>query len=298
MPLTFQNIWKEGKGVGKSGFKFRTVAYLSACLLLVTYHLENNYPIGVLEIATVIVFLIVPSVLLYRYMKNGSTLTQVIYDSKYDFFFAGWFMGVMNLCLVPSVVFAMGAITNYLAMRGFRKLYRILLIPVGCVPALAIENFKIHTETSNLILYLSLAYSVAHYLINSYILYFSGNIVRQNNIEIEKQRQEIHAQSEELRQLNEILHAANLHLEAKVHHRTEELEVKTKKLEEYTFMNAHKLRAPIATILGLIHLLDYKEEIQNEEILTGLKKTAVELDHAIKGIRARLEEENWRPESN
>jgi signal transduction histidine kinase len=213
-----------------------------------------------------------PHLFLFRAVKNQNSLSQVIQDSKYDFFFAGWFMGIMNLSFIPSFVFGMGALTNYLAMRGFKKLYRILLMPAGCLPILVIENFEIHFESSNTILFLSLGYSVLHYLINSYILYYSGNTVRLQNIEIENQRREIQEKSEQLKKLNQYLNHANSELEEKVRIRTKELVIKNKKLEEYTFMNAHKLRAPIATILGLIHLLNFKNTLDNTEILEGLKK--------------------------
>jgi signal transduction histidine kinase len=296
MQVHFLNIWKEGKGVGKDSFKFRLVAYMSAIILMVVYHIENHLPFGVLETISVIVFFIAPHVFLYRYIRSNSTLSHVIRDSVYDFFFAGWFIGIMNVSIVPSIVFGMGSITNYLAMRGHKKLYRILLIPIGCLPVLIIEDFQFHFETSNLLLYLSLAYSVMHYLINSYILYYSGSMVRLQNIEINLQRKEIETQSETLKKLNESLQTANSGLEIKVQNRTRELEVKNKKLEEYTFMNAHKLRAPIATILGLIHLLDLKDVSKQEQILEGLRKTALELDVAIRGIRAKLEEEDWNIE--
>jgi hypothetical protein len=74
-----------------------------------------------------------------------------------------------------------------------------------------------------------------------------------------------------------------------------ELEVKNKKLEDFTFANAHKLRAPVATILGLIQLLDYGNTCDNEKIIGGLKQSASDLDREIKAIRGRLEEEGWLP---
>lgn len=294
MRLKVRNIWKEGKGVGKGSFKFRMVAYPTASLLIAVHHIENNLPFTFLEYTSIVVFLITPHVFLYRYVKSHNSIARVIHDSTYDFFFAGWFMGMMNLSVIPSFVFGLGAITNYLAIRGFHKLYRIVLIPIGCLPVLVIENFQWHFSNSNLIVFLSLTYCVVHYIINSYILYFAAYRVRMQNIEIEKQRKEILVQAEKLKVLNDSLQNVNVGLEGKVQDRTRELEIKNKKLEEYTFINAHKLRAPVATILGLIQLLDYKDMIESEIVLAALKKTSIELDMAIKGIRAKLEqEENW-----
>lgn len=292
MHLKFRNIWKEGKGMGKGSFTFRLVAYTSANLLMIVHHLENNSPFALLLYVIVFVFLLMPHIFLYRYVRSGNDLARAIHDSTYDFFFVGLFIGAMNVSIIPSFVFALGATTNYLAVRGFHKLYRILLMPLGCLLVLLIENFQFHFESSNLMLLLSLLYCVVHYCINAYILYYSSYQVRMQNIEIEKQRQEIMEQSEELKILNESLKDINEALEVKVLNRTRELEIKNKKLEEYAFINAHKLRAPVATILGLIQLFDYKDVIETEQILAGLKKTGAELDQAINDIRAKLEEEN------
>ncbi|MBI1767223.1 MAG: transporter substrate-binding domain-containing protein [Bacteroidetes bacterium] len=82
---------------------------------------------------------------------------------------------------------------------------------------------------------------------------------------------------------------------ANIESQNKELEAKNKKLEEFTFANAHKLRAPVATILGLIQLLGYHNIQDNENIISGLKGAASNLDHEIKEIRSRLEEEGWLP---
>jgi signal transduction histidine kinase len=257
--MVIRNIWKEGKGAGKESFKFRTVAYYTGILLVIIHHVQNNLEISFPEYAFILVFLVMPTVFLYRYIQNGSTITQVIRDSRYDFFFAGLFIGFMNLCIIPSFVFALGTLTNYFAIRGFHKLYRILFLPLGCLPIFLLEGFYFHFDSSNLMLLLSLSYCVAHFTMNSYILYYSAYKVKLQNIEIEKQRQEILEQSEELRVLNESLQSLNAGLEINVLNRAKELEIKNRKLEEYLFINAHKLRAPVASILGLIQLLDYSE---------------------------------------
>ncbi|MCI0751245.1 MAG: hypothetical protein L0Y35_05365, partial [Flammeovirgaceae bacterium] len=159
------------------------------------------------------------------------------------------------------------------------------------LPFLLMERFHFHFDSSPLMLTLSLSYCVVHFLINSYILYQAAFTVRLQNMEIQKQRMEIMGKSEELKMLNDSLQNMNADLEVKVQNRTREIEVKNKKLEEYTFINAHHLRAPVATILGLIQLFDYKEAIETQEVIDSLKKAAVDLDQAIKSIRAKLEAE-------
>jgi signal transduction histidine kinase len=71
-----------------------------------------------------------------------------------------------------------------------------------------------------------------------------------------------------------------------------ELEIKNKKLEEFTFANAHKLHAPVATVLGLIQLFDFCEPGDNDRIMELLKQSSFDLDHEVKAIRVKLEEED------
>jgi len=63
------------------------------------------------------------------------------------------------------------------------------------------------------------------------------------------------AESDEIRLQAEEIKGINENLETVIKDRTYELEIKNKALEEYAFINAHKLRAPLARILGLVHLM-------------------------------------------
>jgi signal transduction histidine kinase len=79
----------------------------------------------------------------------------------------------------------------------------------------------------------------------------------------------------------------------------QELDLKNQKLEEFTFANAHKLRAPVASILGLIQLFSYRDVHDNENIIALLKTSANDLDREVKAIRLKLEEEGWiKPEDS
>ncbi|HRE65554.1 MAG TPA: hypothetical protein PLM56_03450 [Cyclobacteriaceae bacterium] len=61
-------------------------------------------------------------------------------------------------------------------------------------------------------------------------------------------------------------------------------------MQEYTFFNAHILRAPISRIRGLLTLLSLKvnpeEEKQVRELLVASMN---ELDQAVKSINSKLE---------
>ncbi|HTH54791.1 MAG TPA: two-component regulator propeller domain-containing protein [Cyclobacteriaceae bacterium] len=107
--------------------------------------------------------------------------------------------------------------------------------------------------------------------------------VRERTSEIEQKTHEIQAQAEEIRGINE-------NLEQLVRSRTAELEHKNKAIEEYAFINAHQLRAPVASILGLIHLMQKLDLGENEkEFLTHLNDSAKKLDVVVSSITEAIE---------
>jgi len=107
--------------------------------------------------------------------------------------------------------------------------------------------------------------------------------VRERTSEIEHKTHEIQAQAEEIKGINE-------NLEELVRSRTAELEKKNKALEEYAFINAHELRAPVASILGLIHLMQ-KLDLRAEEkvYIEHLNESAKKLDSVVSSITEAIE---------
>lgn len=107
--------------------------------------------------------------------------------------------------------------------------------------------------------------------------------VKERTEEIEHKTHEIQAQAEEIRGINE-------NLEGLVKERTSELERKNKALEEYAFINAHQLRAPLASILGLINLMEKLNLKEDEKIyLEHLQQAAKKLDLVITSITEAIE---------
>jgi signal transduction histidine kinase len=98
--------------------------------------------------------------------------------------------------------------------------------------------------------------------------------------------QAIKIQAEEIKHINE-------NLEHLVSRRTEELEKKNKTLEEYAFINAHKLRAPVASILGLIPILRALPLTgEGKEVIRHLKESTDKLDDIVHAITRTLEQGN------
>ncbi|MEJ7645315.1 MAG: histidine kinase dimerization/phospho-acceptor domain-containing protein [Chryseolinea sp.] len=111
-----------------------------------------------------------------------------------------------------------------------------------------------------------------------------------SNAEIQSQNREIREQNLEINLRGEEIRAINENLEALVSKRTAELEKKNKALEEYAFINAHKLRSPVASILGLINLLN-KTPLTEEglSVLAHLQQSTDKLDEIVNSITKVIE---------
>lgn len=110
--------------------------------------------------------------------------------------------------------------------------------------------------------------------------------------EIERKQNEIAKKSLELANLNKELYALNENLEEKIVQRSEQLTRKNKQIAKYTYFNSHKLRAPVASVLGLINVLELsKNGVLDHSILNHLKSCALELDQIIHNLKNILEAE-------
>lgn len=91
---------------------------------------------------------------------------------------------------------------------------------------------------------------------------------------------------------NENEHIKN-NLEKLVREKTERIIAKNEKLKKYAFINSHKIRAPLARILGLINVLNLEEKcITGNIAFTKLNESSIELDMIIRNITSLLLEEN------
>jgi signal transduction histidine kinase len=102
-------------------------------------------------------------------------------------------------------------------------------------------------------------------------------------IALQLSNREIRIQAQEIERINE-------NLEKLVQERTGELEKKNTALETAAFINAHKLRAPLASILGLINLLrTVPLDTQGKDVLKHLNESTQKLDSIVSEISEALE---------
>lgn len=120
----------------------------------------------------------------------------------------------------------------------------------------------------------------------------------EKNKTLTRQSDELAAQNEELMQSQEEVSAQrdlvakqNENLELEVSKRTNELVEYNQQLEQFAFIAAHNLRAPVARILGLGQLLGMLGNTpdQKDEIYPKLVNTAQELDGVVKDLNTILD---------
>lgn len=117
------------------------------------------------------------------------------------------------------------------------------------------------------------------------------------NEELRMSQEEVVAQRDSLSEKNNQIEKINATLEDTVSERTAALEARNKKLEEFAFINAHKLRAPLASILGIMNLIRIEtDEDSRKKLLELLDISAADLDNVIRATNKMLEEESSRQE--
>lgn len=105
------------------------------------------------------------------------------------------------------------------------------------------------------------------------------------NEHIEKQNLEIQTQAIKLKTLNENLEELNHNLEEGIRKRTNQLEEQNKQLQDYAFIHAHELRAPVANILGLVELIRHADlSDKDKDTVEHLYSSTAQLDKVIQEI--------------
>lgn len=110
------------------------------------------------------------------------------------------------------------------------------------------------------------------------------DIVSAQNIELQKAREIIEKQNKEITIRNETL-------AGEVEERTRDLVEYNQQLEQFAFISAHNLRAPVARILGLGHILNLcNNDLQEAKMIVGkIVFTTEELDRVVKDLNTVLD---------
>lgn len=113
------------------------------------------------------------------------------------------------------------------------------------------------------------------------------------NKEVHSKNEELQAYGEELLASEEELKQINENLNALVENRTQALIKQNEKLLQHAFINAHKVRSPLARITGLVNLIKYEVRLEEKgkELVDRLHVSTHELNDVLKEVRVNLEED-------
>lgn len=122
------------------------------------------------------------------------------------------------------------------------------------------------------------------------VLYYHYSQNKKNHRQLKQMHAAIQEQANELELAYEKIREHNLTLENGIEERTRQLNQQNRQLIQYAFFNAHKVRGPLARILGLVNLLPKAAHpLEAEFIQDRLKDSALELDKVVHEINLILE---------
>jgi tetratricopeptide (TPR) repeat protein len=115
--------------------------------------------------------------------------------------------------------------------------------------------------------------------------------IRKHQSEVILQRDKLVEKNIKIESLHKELSEINKSLEQTVIQRTEALNDQNKHIEAYAFITAHKLRAPLARVMGIVNLLEKDLPPADEALLLAhLKNASSELDTVIHSLTQTLQQ--------
>ena len=121
--------------------------------------------------------------------------------------------------------------------------------------------------------------------------------LQEKNEELTASEEELRASQEELMASQEELTQINENLNDLVKERTLTIIDQNKKFVHHAFINAHKVRSPLARIQGLVNLLNYETHRLSDEALEIhrlLKASSIELDDILHEVKVNLDAAEYK----
>ena len=130
-----------------------------------------------------------------------------------------------------------------------------------------------------------------------FVVYINERRTRKANKTLHSQKNELFEKNEEINQQKEEIQTLNDNLETNIKERTQELDSvvselhqKNKGLSEFSYIVAHNIRAPVASIKGLLSLVDYSALSPDHlEILLHIQKTIENFETVVADLDEILE---------
>ncbi len=156
------------------------------------------------------------------------------------------------------------------------------------------ELAKAHKELAEQKLYRT--WFVGALIIAAFLIVFFWRVIvlkKRNERQLIEINHEMEAQAEELKQANEEILSINENLENIILKRTQVIQNQNDRLRQFAFMNSHKIRGPVASMLGIMQLLaDARNTEHSQDLLKHLETCTRNLDEVIHEVNSQLEQDN------
>ena len=124
-----------------------------------------------------------------------------------------------------------------------------------------------------------------------FLFYIFGSTYSLYRNKVEAMNQDLKSSKEDLEEVHEEFIAINSNLENEINKRTNQLRSQNFKLADHAFDNAHIIRAPLSSVIGLVHLIkeNQNDKEQVKEMTDMLEIASKQLEEAVKKVNNRIE---------
>ncbi|SKC54911.1 hypothetical protein [Ohtaekwangia koreensis] len=275
------------------------VSTILIILLYLTFDLyKSSYDAALKAAVSIVVYGACYGLIIYTRGSRGSTrfvMCIFILSIIGGFFFQGGMFGINSLDMFGLIIVLLIIFSGWdrnvfvviyflvLGMMIFVQLYRFEWITDdGKDDTVLMNIFEIIARIGNTV----------------YINYLYKCEFERERVRVFDVNEQLEQTSIEISAQNEVIATYNKRLEVLVEERTKDIQILNRKLIEYAFFNSHKVRGPLARILGLVYLMkratvssqdNYDHELV--EHINMMDVCATELDDVIKTITKLLDEE-------
>ena len=202
----------------------------------------------------------------------------------------------LQIPLIAIVVIHHGSFA-YLQFAGYREIYFTQL------DYMDLTTFIFHGVLATCVCAVSAYWSYTIFkrtiqdAVNLKVQLLLKTELQEKNEELTASAEELRASREELLASQEELTQINENLNDLVKERTLTIIDQNKKFVHHAYINAHKVRSPLARIQGLVNLLNYETNHLNgeaQEIHRLLKESSDELDDILREVRVNLDAAEYK----
>jgi signal transduction histidine kinase len=227
--------------------------------------IQDDYDAGIKALITVLVYSAMYVLILYT--RGAMVVIKVIMGMYMlsvlgGFFFQGGLFNINGLdmfALVVALTFVFNG-TNRVVYLSFYSL-QILMV---CYIQVSHPEWISNVRDKDPVL-MNIAEIFARILNVLYIVYLYKKEFEKERVRVFEANEKLEEANAEVYAQNEVIASYNRSLEVLVEERTKDIQSLNQKLIEYAFFNSHKVRGPLARILGLIYLIRLTASVNQNE---------------------------------